>query len=312
MKFYKPKFWDKRNHISLLAILLFPLSLIAIIKNYYQNSKIKKNFYDLKTICVGNIYIGGTGKTPLVSNLASHFKKKFKTYIIKKDYTSHLDEKKLLEKKHKVIFEKTRELSIKKAENEKAELLIFDDGLQEKNINYDLKIVCFNSLKLDGNGLVIPAGPLREGLSSIKSYDIVLINGDLNKESKKFIKKVKNLNPNIKIFTGKYVPKDFSKLKRKKFIIFSGIGNPHTFSDTLKSLKIKFNRYEKFPDHYDYKESDLLKLKRLAKIENCKLLTTEKDYFRIKKSLRNNINFLKIDLSVDQERQFYKYLNEIL
>ena len=312
MKFYKPKFWDKRNHISLLAILLFPLSLIAIIKNYYQNSKIKKNFYDLKTICVGNIYIGGTGKTPLVSNLASHFKKKFKTYIIKKDYTSHLDEKKLLEKKHKVIFEKTRELSIKKAEKEKAELLIFDDGLQEKNINYDLKIVCFNSLKLDGNGLVIPAGPLREGLNSIKSYDIVLINGDLNKESKKFIKKVKNLNPNIKIFTGKYVPKDFSKLKRKKFIIFSGIGNPHTFSDTLKSLKIKFNRYEKFPDHYDYKESDLLKLKRLAKIENCKLLTTEKDYFRIKKSLRNNINFLKIELLVDQERQFYKYLNEIL
>ena len=312
MKFYKPKFWDKRNHISLLAILLFPLSLIAIIKNYYQNSKIKKNFYDLKTICVGNIYIGGTGKTPLVSNLASHFKKKFKTYIIKKDYTSHLDEKKLLEKKHKVIFEKTRELSIKKAEKEKAELLIFDDGLQEKNINYDLKIVCFNSLKLDGNGLVIPAGPLREGLNSIKSYDIVLINGDLNKESKKFIKKVKNLNPNIKIFTGKYVPKDFSKLKKKKFIIFSGIGNPHTFSDTLKSLKIKFNRYEKFPDLYDYKESDLLKLKRLAKIENCKLLTTEKDYFRIKKSLRNNINFLKIELLVDQERQFYKYLNEIL
>ena len=312
MKFYKPKFWDRRDRISLFSILLLPFSLIAIIKNYYENNKIKKNFYDLKTICVGNIYIGGTGKTPLVINLANHFKKKFKTYIIKKNYTSHLDEMRLLDSKHKVIFEKTRELSITKAENEKAEMLIFDDGLQEKKINYDLKIVCFNSLKLDGNGLIIPAGPLREKLDSIKNYDVVLINGDTNKETKNFINKIKKINPNMKIFTGKYVPKNYSKLKKKKFIIFSGIGNPHNFSDTLKNLKIKFNGYEEFPDHYDYKESDLQKLRHLAKIKKCELLTTEKDYFRLKKSFRKNINYLKVELLVEQKKQFYKYLNERL
>ena len=65
MKFYKPKFWDKRGNISLFSLLLLPFSLIVIVKNYHENSKIKKNFYDLKTICVGNIYIGGTGKHPL-------------------------------------------------------------------------------------------------------------------------------------------------------------------------------------------------------------------------------------------------------
>ena len=312
MKFYKPKFWDQKDHISLLSILLLPLSLIAVFKNYYETGKIKKNFYDLKTICVGNIYIGGTGKTPLVYNLANHFKKKFRTFIIKKNYSSHLDEKRLLESKHKVIFEKTRELSIAKAENEKAEMLIFDDGLQEKTINYDLKIVCFNSLKLDGNGLIIPAGPLRERLSSIKNYDVVLINGDHNKETKNFINKIVKIKPGIKIFTGKYVARDYSKLKKKKFIIFSGIGNPHTFSDTLKNLKIKFYDYKKFPDHYDYKESDLQKLKNLAKLKNCKLLTTEKDYYRIKKSSRKNISFLKVELSIDQEKKFYKYLSEKL
>ena len=312
MKFFKPKFWDKRNKISFFSILLLPFSIVTIVKNYFENNKIKKNFYDLRTICVGNIYIGGTGKTPLVNNLATHFRKKFKTFIIKKNYLSHLDEKKLLESKHKVIFEKTRELSITKAENEKAEMLIFDDGLQEKRINYDLKIVCFNSLKLDGNGFILPAGPLRERLDSIKNYDVVLINGDTNKETKNFIYKIRKINPNIKIFTGKYVPKNYSKLKKKKFIIFSGIGNPHTFSDTLKNLKIKFYGYEKFPDHYDYKESDLKKLKDLAKIKNCELLTTEKDYFRLKKSFRKNINFLEVELSVEQEKQFYKYLNEKL
>ena len=310
MKISKPKFWDKKGFPNLISILLIPISLIVIIKNYYENSKIKKNYYDLRTICVGNIYIGGTGKTPLVNNLTNYFKKKYKTFIIKKNYTSHQDEKKLLELKHKVIFEKTRELSLLKAEQEKAQLVIFDDGLQEKTINYDLKIVCFNSLKLDGNGFVIPAGPLRERLNNIKDYDIVLINGNNNSGSKNFINKIKIINPNIKIFTGKYIPKDFSKLKKKKFIIFSGIGNPHTFSDTLKSLKIKFNEYVKFPDHYEYKESDLLKLKELAKIKNCELLTTEKDYLRIKKSLRKNISFLKVELSIDNEKQFYKYLNQ--
>ena len=144
MKIYKPKFWDKKGFPNFISILLMPLSFIVIAKNYYENNKIKKNYYGLKTVCVGNIYVGGTGKTPLVSNLANYFKKKYKTFIIKKNYSLHVDEKKLLELKHKVIFEKTRELSLSKAEQEKAQLVIFDDGLQEKTINYDLKIVCFN------------------------------------------------------------------------------------------------------------------------------------------------------------------------
>ncbi len=312
MKIYKPKFWDKRGHISLISILLFPISLIIIIKNYYEDSKPKKNYYDFRTICVGNIYIGGTGKTPLVNNLTNHLKKKNKTFIIKKNYFSHEDEKKMLESKHKVIFEKTREESLLKAQQEKAEIVIFDDGLQEKTINYDLKIVCFNSMKLDGNGHVIPAGPLREKLNSLKNYDVVLINGNANKETKNFIDKIKNINPNLKIFMGKYVPKNFSNLKKRKFLAFSGIGNPHTFFDTLKSLKIKLVDYKKFPDHYNYTDGDLQKLKELAKINGCKLITTEKDFFRIKKAFRKNINFLKIELSIDQEKKFYKYIKERL
>ena len=312
MKFYKPKFWDKRGNISLISILLFPISIIIIIKNYYEDSKPKKNYYDFRTICVGNIYVGGTGKTPLVNNLANHLKKKNKTFIIKKNYFSHEDEKKMLESKHKVIFEKTREESLLKAEQKKAKIVIFDDGLQEKTINYDLKIVCFNSLKLDGNGHVIPAGPLREKLSSLKNYDVVLINGNQNKETKNFIDKIKNINPDLKIFMGKYVPKNYSNLKKKKFIAFSGIGNPHTFFDTLKSLKIKLSDYKKFPDHYNYTDNDLQKLKELAKTKGCKLITTEKDYFRIKKTFRKNVNFLKIELSIDQEKKFYKYIKERL
>ena len=77
-------------------------------------------------------------------------------------------------------------------------------------------------------------------------------------------------------------------------------------------MKIKFYGHKKFPDHYNYKESDLHKLRELAKLKGCELLTTEKDYFRIKKSFRKNINFLKVELIIDQEKDFYKYLKEIL
>ena len=86
MKFYKPKFWDNRDRISLFSILLLPLSIIPIIKNNFENSKIKKNFYDLKTICVGNIYIGGTGKTPMVEFLINHFSKEYNICVLSRGY----------------------------------------------------------------------------------------------------------------------------------------------------------------------------------------------------------------------------------
>ena len=77
-------------------------------------------------------------------------------------------------------------------------------------------------------------------------------------------------------------------------------------------MKTKFKNYEKFPDHYNYSDTDLSRLKEVAKSTGCELLTTEKDYFRIKKSYRKKINFLKVELLIDQEKQFYKYLHERL
>ena len=95
MKLIKPKFWDK-NHLTIQSIILYPFTLIIKISeilNYFVKSK---EYPQIKTICVGNIYLGGTGKTPLVNFLAKKLKKKFKTVIIKKKYESHIDEKILL------------------------------------------------------------------------------------------------------------------------------------------------------------------------------------------------------------------------
>ena len=157
MKLLKPKFWDK-NYLTSLSILLYPFTFLIDIKNLLTFFIKPKKYSKIKTICVGNIYLGGTGKTPLVNLITRELKKKFKSVIIKKGYLSHLDEKDYWKKIIR-FFWKNRQDSLVKAIKEKFQLAIFDDGLQDKTIDYDLKIVCFNSITLAGNQLRLPTGP---------------------------------------------------------------------------------------------------------------------------------------------------------
>ncbi len=148
--------------------------------------------FKVKTICVGNIYLGGTGKTPLVIKINSILKKKYKTTIIKKNYVDQKDEQKILKKNGNLLCFKNRDIAIKTAENKNFDIAICDDGLQEKKINYDLSIACFNSTHTIGNGFLIPAGPLRESLFEIRNYDAVFLNGE--KKNIKFQNKIKKIN----------------------------------------------------------------------------------------------------------------------
>ena len=111
MKLIKPKFWDK-TYLTYQSMLLFPLTFFIDLKNLLTFFVKPKKYNEIKTVCVGNIYIGGTGKTPLVDFLANNLKKKIKTAIIKKKYYSHLDEKRFLEKNNKVFFNKNRKVSL--------------------------------------------------------------------------------------------------------------------------------------------------------------------------------------------------------
>jgi len=309
MKFLKPKFWDKRN-LTFQSVILYPFTLIIDLKELFDQIIKPKKYSEIKTICVGNIYLGGTGKTPLVDFLAKILRKKFKTIIIKKKYLEHLDEKILLEKNNKVFFKKDRLESLITAVKKKFELAIFDDGLQDKKIQYDLKIVCFNSLSLAGNQLRLPAGPLRERLENLKKYDAIFILGE--KINSKFLKKIKKIKPNIPIFNGEYISTNFQKFKKKNFLVFSGIGNPDGFTKTLEKYNIRYKSNLIYPDHYSYTEIDIKKIKKLAKIKNLKILTTEKDYNRLPKKFRKNINYLKVNLKIQKLKKFNKFIIKCL
>ena len=303
MKIKRPIFWDSLN---LIALLLIPFSLVIIILNFLKIFSTQKTF-KIKTICVGNIYLGGTGKTPLTIKINNILKNKFKTVFIKKRYKDQIDEQKVLSKYGKLICLSFREIALKIAQTKKYQIAILDDGLQDKTINYDIKIVCFNSSELIGNGLVLPAGPLRERVSNISNYDVAFLNGEKNSEEfKKFLIKI---NPNLKIFKAKYIPTNIKTFKlNNEYLIFSGIGNPDEFKKTLKKYKFKIKKAITYPDHYSYKNADIKKIKDMAKNKKLKILTTEKDYNRLSNKDKKNIQYLGIELKIEKELEFKKYL----
>ena len=315
MKIKKPSFWDNKE-LSVISILLLPFTLIIIISNLLKSLKrSNREFKNIKTICVGNIYIGGTGKTPLAIEINRIVKKsRLKTTFIKKFYSDSIDEQILLEKNGNCILAKNNRVdALKEAIINKFDLAIFDDGLQDKSINYDMKIVCFNNKNFIGNGFLIPSGPLRENISSLKKFDAVFLNGD-SSNLKSNIKEIKRNNKKIKIFETTYeLIKQSSISKRDKFIAFAGIGVPENFKETLNNHKFNIVKFLSYPDHYDYSTKDIRKIKQIAKTFKAKIITTEKDYFRIKKNynLKNekNIKFLKMQLKIKNKNKLIKFLN---
>ena len=160
MKLKKPKFWDyKKPH--LYSYLLLPISIIFRLISKMQ-SKPNLTNPKIKTICVGNIYVGGTGKTSLVIKIKESLeKKKIKVCFVKKFYSDQVDEQKLLSKKGQLFTSKKRIAALDEAISRGYNVAIFDDGLQDTSIKYDLEIVCFNNLNWIGNGFTLPSGPLR-------------------------------------------------------------------------------------------------------------------------------------------------------
>ena len=303
MRLIKPKFWETKNFIS---FLLYPLSAITYLINITKKFSNKKNF-EIKTICIGNIFLGGTGKTSLAIEINQLLKKKFKTVFIKKNYENQSDEINLLNNKGNIISSTSRKNALLTAVNKKYQLAILDDGLQQKNINYDLKIACFNSEYAIGNEFMLPAGPLRENLNEVKNYDLIFLNGE--KKNNKLLSKLRSINKNLKIFQGKYKPLNLKNFDlRKKYIMFCGIGNPHEFELTLIKYKFKISKKIIYPDHYKITNTDLKRLINKGKKENLILVTTEKDFFRLNKTQRKNIKFLKIKLEIKDKKNLKKIL----
>ncbi len=308
MNFKKPKFWD-HSGLSFWSIILYPFSLLFLFASLVIGIlKIQKKF-PIPIICVGNIYVGGTGKTPLTKEIFQITKSLGKNPAFIKKYYSYLDDEiNMLQKTGKTFFLNRRKDSIEALIKNGYNLAILDDGFQDLSIYKNFNIVCFNQKQWTGNHFVIPAGPLREKLSALKRADCILING--NKDTK-IENQIYKVNKSAKIFYSKYKALDIDRFKEKKICAFAGIGNPSNFFELLKENNLNLVNKFSFSDHHDYSYTEIENM--VKKFNDCVLLTTEKDYCRIPLDsvLKDfKIEYLKIRLEIENKDNFIKLIKD--
>jgi len=309
MTLYKPKFWNRKY--SVFAIVLLPFSYILQLFLYFKKTLITKYFFNIPLICVGNIYVGGTGKTPTSIEIFKILKKlKKNPVILKKKYLNHFDEEILIKKKTgNLITNKSRKSGVKYAEKLGFKSVVLDDGFQDFSINKDLEILCFHGNQLLGNGFTLPSGPLRENLNSIRRAKIIIING---KKNKNFESKIRKISSQISIYYSNYMPMNIKQFKKDNFYAFAGIGNPENFFEILIKNRIKVKKKKYFPDHHIYSKADIVKMIDAAKKENLRLLTTEKDFLRIKKLGLKNFKYLSVKLNIEKKNQLIKEIKKYI
>ena len=305
MNLTKPKFWDNRKP-NLNAYLLYPIAfIIDLVKIFLPKNKKKK--FKIKTICVGNIYLGGTGKTSLSIKLNELLKERnVKSCFVKKYYKKQHDEQKILEKKGKLFLSRKRIDALEEAESQNYDVAILDDGLQDKTIDCDLNFVCFNNINWIGNGMTIPAGPLRENINKIKGYEHIFLNGNLE-DINYLTEEIYKINSNINIHFGEYKPINLYEFgKNKKYLVFSGIGNHKTFVSMVKNNGLEVLKDLEFSDHYAYTKQDIDKILKMASDLNCEVITTEKDFQRLNNFNVSEIKIMKVELKIMDEDKLIK------
>ena len=303
----KPKYWDKK--IGIISILLFPITIVVLITNFFKKKLTIAKKFNIPIICIGNIYVGGTGKTPTSILLGNELKKLGRNpAILRKFYDAHTDEYNLIKKYfNNLILNKSRLEGIK-SKMHNFDSIILDDGFQDYTIKKNLNIICFNQNQMIGNGMVLPSGPLRESINSLKRANIILINGERNI---KFEDRIFKINKNLEFFYSTYKPINLGEFKNKKLLAIAGIGNPENFFNLIENNDLRIDEKIIFPDHYKISKTEMQKILKKAEVKNCQIIMTEKDFFKIEKYKLKNIKYLKILLEINEHEKFLKRINDL-
>lgn len=329
------------------ALLLLSFLYGAVIKILIFLRQANTRRLPCKVISVGNITCGGTGKTPLVEYIARFLKEQgHRAAVVSRGYKRKItncqlpitnyesmgDEPSMLFRKLgdiPVIVDADRIRGVNRAVRDySVDTVILDDAMQQWHLKKDLEIVLIDAGNPFGNRCLIPRGIMREPLSGLKRADLFLLNGRADEQVLMRLKGILDkLNPRAAVFEAIrkpvcFLPADspqgplaLSALKDKKVILFSGIGNPASFEEIIKSLEIDIIDIFEFSDHHRYTQKDLdIICRSCADKDADTLITTEKDATRLKGlsfAGRLEVYVLKINIEIKDEAEFRNRLLQL-
>ncbi|MDT0688891.1 tetraacyldisaccharide 4'-kinase [Salegentibacter sp. F188] len=331
--------------MAIFRKLLFPFSLlydgITRTRNeLYDQEILKSEKYDLPVICVGNLNTGGTGKSPMIEYLVKLLISEYRVATLSRGYkrkTSGFwqlsgketaaevgDEPLQFKRKFPnaiVAVDADRRSGIAELINKNAEVILLDDAFQHRKVQAGLNILLTSYNNLYSSDLVLPAGNLRESREGVKRANIVIVTKcptDIGAAEMEKIRVALNLNRNQKLFFSyiSYAEKIISEnseitldfLQEKEFVLVTGIANPKPLVNYLKDKKLNF-QHRKFPDHHHFKENEIKSLAREGLI-----LTTEKDYVRLKEQLSpSTLFYLPIETKlIKNQEEFHREILEFV
>ena len=320
-----PKFWDKKE--SKLGKILSPLGALYAWTVARRLAHHKPYQAKMPIICIGNLSVGGTGKTPVCLALAkllcaqqlspwflNHGYRATQQSVLV-DAKTHTaldvgDEALLLAELAPTIVDKARARGAQLAEKMNAPFWIMDDGFQNPTLVKTFSFVVVDGTKGFGNERVLPAGPLREPvLKGLKRADALILVGDDNWGVKKYLDEN---HIDLPVLTGHFCPNkdDLKKLEGHPVCAFAGIGNPQKFFDMLIREGVQVTKTQCFPDHYFYTRFDIDDLKKKA--GRAILATTNKDWVKIPHETRQGLVHIGGDFIFDNPDEVWNLLKEIL
>lgn len=305
--------------MNFFKIIVYPLSIIyafiARLRNFlYDYRLLGSTKIETFTICIGNITVGGTGKTPVLITLTNYlkaknykvcvlsrgYKRKSKGLYLVSDYDQIQGQQQLSGDEPYLIAEKTKVPVVCCADRiegarylEKKfspDIIILDDGFQHRKLKKDLCILLVDSPRFLGNNCFLPTGILRDNKYRLTESDLILLT-KISRNQEKTRSQLNSLKRyNEHVVTGEFNNQfiynvneriSLKSLSTKKIYFFAALGNPYKIIDDLRNYTdIK---YRLFPDHYDYTKKDIkILISEKIKTQADYLVTTEKDYVKIR------------------------------
>lgn len=304
-----PAFWYRRP--GLLSGLLAPLGALYARGTAHRLKQGERQQLDVPVICVGNLTAGGTGKTPMVIELAQRLQAAGHTpHVVSRGYGGRMegpvsvnlaqhkaedvgDEPLLLTGFAPVWVAKDRAAGAQAALKAGASVILLDDGFQNGQLAYQLSIVVVDATRGFGNGSIIPAGPLREPVAKgLERADLVLLMGD----------GAPDLPSGLPVLRGHLQPLPTGMpLLGARVLAFAGIGHPERFFATLRREGAEILREIPLGDHQPLTPALMARIESDAKTTGALMVTTEKDAVRLPASFRQKVISVPVRLKIEDD-----------